>query len=366
MSESRLMIGLMSGTSLDGVDAVLIDFAPPRPELVETHYLPYSDALKRAALALHETNINELDNAATLANQLAFLYAEAVRGLLDKARLPNERIRAIANHGQTIRHQPERGYTLQIGNNALLAELTSIDVIGDFRSRDIAAGGQGAPLVPAFHQAIFGSGEQHRAIVNIGGITNLTDLPLDGPVRGFDTGPGNLLMDAWIWENRNMAYDRDGAWAKSGTVNDDLLQRLLRHEFFRHPPPKSTGRDDFNLSWLRTQLHGLPVAPQDVQATLLRFTIQTLAEAIGRYCGHAKEIYLCGGGARNLALKEGLARSLPGRTLDLTDTLGVPTDWVEAFAMAWLGWQMLRRDTANLPEVTGARGRRVLGALYPA
>lgn len=366
MSESRLVIGLMSGTSLDGVDAALVDFGPERPQLLNTHFLPYSDAIKRSALALHDSHINELDNTAILANQLSHLYAEVVHGLLDKARLGNEKIRAIANHGQTIRHQPERGYTLQIGNNALLAELTRIDVIGDFRSRDIAAGGQGAPLVPAFHNAIFSEPDTHRVIVNIGGIGNLTDLPPRGTVRGFDTGPGNLLMDSWIMEHRHQAYDRDGAWAAQGKVNLDLLQQLLSHEFFRHPPPKSTGRDDFNMAWLQREVQRYRLEPVDVQATLLALTTQSISEAIKRYCQGATEVYLCGGGARNKALFDSLVRAMPHLRLDITDSLGVPVDWVEAFAMAWLGWKTIRRDPANLPEVTGAKGRRVLGAIYPA
>lgn len=366
MSESRLVIGLMSGTSLDGVDAALVDFGPDRPQLLNTHFLPYSDAIKRSALALHDSHINELDNTAILANQLSHLYAEVVHGLLDKARLGNEKIRAIANHGQTIRHQPERGYTLQIGNNALLAELTRIDVIGDFRSRDIAAGGQGAPLVPAFHNAIFSEPDTHRVIVNIGGIGNLTDLPPRGTVRGFDTGPGNLLMDSWIMEHRHQAYDRDGAWAAQGKVNPDLLQQLLSHEFFRLPPPKSTGRDDFNMGWLQNELRRYRIDPVDVQATLLALTTQSISEAIKRYCQGATEVYLCGGGARNKALFDSLGRAMPHLRFDITDSLGVASDWVEAFAMAWLGWKTIRRDPANLPEVTGAKGRRVLGAIYPA
>lgn len=366
MPESRLLVGLMSGTSLDGVDAALVDFGPDRPELLGTCYLPYSDALRRSALALHETHINELDSTALLSNQLAHLYAEAVHSLLDKARVSSDSVRAVACHGQTIRHQPERGYTLQIGNHALLAELTRIDVIGDFRSRDIAAGGQGAPLVPAFHSAMFAAAELHRVIVNIGGIANLTDLPAKGTVRGFDTGPGNLLMDAWITEHRHVAYDRDGQWAAQGKVHEDLLETLLSHGFFRQPPPKSTGRDDFNISWLKQGLARFRLEPVDVQATLLALTAQSIADAIKRHCPGTQEVYLCGGGARNRTLVEAVTRLLPQARVGMTDELGVPVDWVEAFAMAWLGWKTLRRDPANLPEVTGARGRRVLGAIYPA
>lgn len=356
----------MSGTSLDGVDAVLVDFAPERPQLLETLYLPYSEALRRSALSLHEAHINELDAMALLANQLSHLYAEAVHKLLEKARLPASSVRAVANHGQTIRHQPERGYTLQIGNNALLAELTGIDVIGDFRSRDIAAGGQGAPLVPAFHSALFAQPDVHRVIINIGGIANLTDLPPNGPVRGFDTGPGNMLLDAWISEHRHLPYDRDGQWASQGRVCEDLLESLLGHGFFRHAPPKSTGRDDFNMGWLRQELTRFRVEPVDVQATLLAVSAHSIADAVKRYCPGTQQVFLCGGGARNRLLVQEISRQLPLARLAMTDELGVPVDWVEAFAMAWLGWKTLRRDPANLPEVTGARGRRVLGAIYPA
>ena len=366
MNTSTLMVGLMSGTSLDGVDAVLIDFENPTPLLACHHYLPYPEALKRAALALHDSHTDELHNMALLSNQLAHLYADAVAGLLEKAAMPRDRIRAVACHGQTIRHRPERGYTLQIGNLALLAELVNIDVVGDFRSRDVAAGGQGAPLVPAFHHALFSQDGTHRTIVNIGGIANITDLPIQGPVRGFDTGPGNLLMDAWIWEQRHQSYDRNGDWAAQGHSNNHLLQHLLTHQFFRQPPPKSTGRDEFNLAWLHQQPGVSKLSAVDVQATLLMLSAQSIADAIKRYCNGTREVYLCGGGARNLQLRNAIQKLLPGMTVADTDVLGVPVDWVEAFAMAWFGWQMLHRQPANLPEVTGARGRRVLGALYPA
>lgn len=356
----------MSGTSLDGVDAVLAEFSPGQaPRLLKTHYLPYSDALRAKLLALHAPQADEIDLAARAANELAELYACAVDALCaDQVR---ESIRAVGCHGQTLRHQPARGYTLQIGNAALLAERTGLTVVADFRSRDIAAGGQGAPLVPAFHAHVLGDASRHRIIANLGGIANVTDLPPGGPVRGWDTGPGNMLMDAWIQRHRQQRYDRDGAWAASGTVNPELLGRLLAHPYLASPPPKSAGREQFNLDWLGNLLAQQPaIAPQDVQASLLEFTAASLAHAIKNECRHAQEIYVCGGGAHNSQLMTRLAELLPGTRVATTAVLGIDPDWVEAMAFAWLARQTLHRQPGNLPAVTGARGPRILGAIYPA
>ena len=357
----------MSGTSLDGVDAVLAEIAPSgEPRLLHTHYLPYSDGLRAQLLALHAPQPDEIHLAAIAANTLARLYAEAVSALL--ARFDSARVLAIGCHGQTLRHRPAEGYTLQIGNASLLAELTRITVVADFRSRDIAAGGQGAPLVPAFHARVLRDPDAHRVIANIGGIANITDLPASGPVRGWDTGPGNMLLDAWVKRHHGTHYDRDGAWAASGTIHPGLLSALARHEYLQCPPPKSAGREQFNLDWLDTLLSGLneTITPADVQATLLEFTATSLADAISRECHGAQALYVCGGGAHNNTLMQRIRTLLPGIQVATTAALGIDPDWVEALAFAWLARQALHHAPGNLPAVTGARGERILGAIYPA
>ena len=325
-------------------------------------FQPYGDDLRGQLLALHTPSPNELQNAALMGNELARCYAAAVIELLRQSGANAGKVSAIGCHGQTVRHRPDLGFTLQLGNPALLAELTGIAVVADFRSRDIAAGGQGAPLVPAFHRAMFRHAKLHRVIVNIGGIANITDLPPLGEARGFDCGPGNLLMDAWIARHQGQRYDKEGAWARGGVVNAKLLHSLLDHDFFRQAPPKSTGRDMFNLQWLEGFLTG-EEAPQDVQATLLQFTTDSIVQSVE---DGAQEIYLCGGGARNTALVARLREGFGGRHVGLTDELGVDVDWVEAFAFAWLARQTLKGETGNLPSVTGARHPCVLGAVYPA
>ncbi|WP_374346976.1 anhydro-N-acetylmuramic acid kinase [Chitinimonas sp.] len=364
-SHSPYYIGLMSGTSLDGIDAALLDFSGAKPKLLATALLPFSDELLSRLLALQSSGSDELATAALAGNQLAQHYAQAVAAVLQLAGLAPSQIAAIGMHGQTVRHRPELGYTLQIGNAALLAELTGISVVSDFRSRDVAAGGQGAPLVPAFHQGVFG-GATHRAIVNIGGIANLTDLPPHGPVRGWDTGPGNVLMDGWIKRCRGERYDFDGAWAASGQVNADLLAALLEEPYFNLAPPKSTGRDLFDMAWLDRILHKWPtLPPADVQATLLAFTVHSIVSEV-RHETEASEIYICGGGARNGSLMRQLALALAPRPVLSTEVLGLHPDWVEAVAFAWLARQCLLGEPGNLPEVTGARGKRVLGAIHQA
>lgn len=355
----------MSGTSLDGVDAVLAEFGPAAPpRLLRSHYLPYPDALRAELLALNAPQADELHRAAVAGNALARLYAAAVQAVLGDGGTA----RAIGCHGQTLRHRPADGYTLQIGNAALLAELTGVTVVADFRSRDIAAGGQGAPLVPAFHARVLAHPQAHRVIANIGGIANLTDLPPGGAVRGWDTGPGNLLMDAWIQRHQGVRYDRDGAWAARGRVDARLFDALMRHPYLRDLPPKSAGREQFNLAALDALLAALghEVAPEDVQATLLEFTAASLAAAVKRECPGASELYVCGGGAHNAALMRRLGTLLPGVRLDTTAALGIDPDWMEALAFAWLARQTLHGEAGNLPAVTGARGERILGAIYPA
>lgn len=359
-----LFVGLMSGTSLDGVDAALVDFSGETPRTLATHWLPYPLPLREQALHLQAPAPDELRAAALFANDLAHLYAAAVRQVLAAAKVLPSDVAAIGCHGQTLRHQPAAGYTLQANNAALLAELSGIAVVADFRSRDIAAGGQGAPLVPAFHEAVFGNPGRHRAILNVGGIANLTDLNPGWPVRGFDCGPGNLLMDAWIERHEARHYDADGQWAASGQRLPDLLHALLADGFFNRAPPKSCGREDFNLAWVERHLAGSE-RPQDVQATLLELTALCAARAIDQWCGAPEEIFVCGGGARNRALLGRLRHHLPGRRVDSTDSLGQPADWVEAVAFAWLAWRTLGGLPGNLPAVTGARGPRVLGAIHP-
>jgi anhydro-N-acetylmuramic acid kinase len=354
----------MSGTSLDGIDAALVDLSSEMPALLGTHFQAYEPELKNTLLALHHPSQNELHHAHITANKLAHEYASAIHSLLNNSGVDAGQIQAIGCHGQTVRHRPEHGYTIQLNNAALLAELTSIHVVSDFRSRDIAAGGQGAPLVPAFHDKVLRHPDVHRAILNIGGIANLTDLRCDGNTTGFDTGPGNLMMDAWISKHLNQSYDKDGAWAASGKVIPTLLQQLLAEPFFIQSPPKSTGRDLFNLAWLEKYLIGNEKAA-DVQATLLALTVKSIASAVQRFCNGAKEIYLCGGGAHNTALVSRLQLSLPQCLIQKTEVLGIAADWMEAIAFAWLAQQTLQLRPGNLPTVTGARHACVLGAIYP-
>ncbi len=368
-SSPRLFIGLMSGTSLDGVDAVMVTQQADQVAQQGQYFVPYPATLKQALLDLHTPAQDELHQAAVISNQLADLYAQAVHGLLAESSLAPNAVTAIGCHGQTIRHCPElaagQAYTLQLGNHARLAELTGITVVGDFRSRDIAAGGQGAPLVPAFHQAVFAATDRHRVIINIGGIANLSDLPVNGNVTGFDSGPGNLLMDAWTLTHTGQPYDASGAWAVRGEVNQALLQSLLADPYFAQPIPKSTGRDLFNQAWLERHLQTHADTPQNVARTLLELTAVTIANALQQYCHGAQEVYVCGGGAHNLALIDRL-QTLCGLPIQRTDALGVGVDWVEAVAFAWLAQRCIDRLPGNLPAVTGAAGPRVLGAIYPA
>lgn len=355
----------MSGTSLDGVDAALIKFDSSGFHFVEAVFHSFEPILKNELLALNTPGVNELLRAAQAGNVLASCYATAVSDLLCRTKLSSSAIRAIGCHGQTIRHRPELGVTIQIGNAPLLAELTGITVIADFRNRDIAAGGQGAPLVPAFHAAAFHKPDLNRVVVNIGGISNLTWLPATGTITGFDCGPGNLLLDAWIQINLGKPFDRDGAWSTSGKFLPGLKQIMLSHPFFSAPPPKSTGRDMFHLEWLKPLLPA-QYAPEDIQATLLEVSACAISDSINQYCPGANEVFLCGGGAHNNALRKRLSELLPNLALSLTDTLGIDANWVEAAAFAWLAYQTQHKLPGNLPAVTGAKGPRILGAVYPA
>lgn len=359
----------MSGTSLDGVDVALVEFGSTcQPKVVQTHFLAYPSLLRAEILALQHPMQNELETTALVSNTLAQLYATAINQLLSTAKLQPSSIVAIGCHGQTIRHRPGFndgiGFTLQIGNAALLAELTGITVVADFRSRDIAAGGQGAPLVPAFHNALFFNPKFNRAIINIGGIANITYLASTGKVLGFDSGPGNMLLDAWVKQHLNLDFDADGAWARSGMVIEPLLSAMLAEPYFSLPPPKSTGRDLFNDGWLNALLFNKRYQPNDVARTLVALSAYSIHNALVQYCHVVDEVYLCGGGARNGMLKQHLQTLLGNIKLATTDDLGLGIDWVEAVAFAWLAKQCLNQRPGNLPEVTGAKGTRILGAIY--
>jgi len=361
---STLYVGLMSGTSLDGIDAVVADFASPLPRVLAHANRPFADTLRARLAALVSPGDNEIDRAGDASNELAREYAAAVAQVLVDASVPASAIRAIGCHGQTVRHRPERGFTLQIGNAALLAELSGISVVADFRSRDLAAGGQGAPLVPAFHAAAFGSHSEVRAVLNLGGIANLTWLPPGGAVLGFDCGPGNCLLDGWTELHRGVRFDAAGEWSATGTEDRGLLARLLDHPYFHAAPPKSTGRELFNLDWVRSQFKGAEAAA-DVQATLASLTARAVADALQRWCPGTVRLIACGGGTRNAHLMARIAAEISPVTMEPSAAFGIEPDQVEALAFAWLAKATLDNQHGNLPAVTGARGPRVLGALYP-
>lgn len=372
MSDSlRYTAGLMSGTSMDGVDGVLVDWAGGRPAIVAAAHHPFPDPLRAAYAALQQPGDDEIHREALAANALARAYADCVERLLAASGLDRSTIAAVGAHGQTIRHRPGLydgiGYTRQSQHPALLAELIGIDVVADFRSRDIAAGGQGAPLVPALHQAVFGAPGENRVVCNIGGISNISVLPAagQGPVTGFDCGPGNALLDHWIATHLGRPYDAEGAWAASGQRDAELLSRMLAEPYFQLPPPKSTGRDLFHAEWLARQLGDAPRRPQDVQATLAALTAEAIADAVKRHARGTRRLIVCGGGAYNRFLMQALASSLPGIAVQTSADHGVPVSQVEALAFAWLARQCVRREPGNVPTVTGAAGPRVLGAIYP-
>ncbi|MGE8189285.1 anhydro-N-acetylmuramic acid kinase [Pseudomonas sp. NPDC086278] len=361
-----LYIGVMSGTSLDGLDIALVELTPAI-KLIATHYIPMPESLRVELLGLCSSGPDEIVRSAIAQQNWVKLAAQGIHTLLDQQTLKPGDIRAIGSHGQTIRHEPARGFTVQIGNPALLTELTGITVVSDFRSRDVAAGGQGAPLVPAFHEALFDEHAGNRAVLNVGGFSNLSLIEPGKPVAGFDCGPGNVLLDAWIHQQRGDHFDRDGQWAASGQTEKVLLNELLSDPFFVTKGPKSTGREVFNLPWLTQHLANLPTfAAEDVQATLLELTALTIVESLQQAQSNTQELLVCGGGAHNTALMKRLADLLPNAKVSSTATHGVDPDWVEAMAFAWLAHCCLEGIAANRPSVTGARGLRVLGAIYPA
>ena len=361
----------MSGTSLDGLDVVLIQRDITGIRVERGHTYPYSESLKQNLLSLCAPGDNEIQTMLGVDVQLARFIAASVNKLLDEAGLSAADIRAIGSHGQTIRHLPEGDSpnTLQIGDPNTIVQLTGITTVADFRRRDMAAGGQGAPLVPAFHQALFQSAEEDRVVVNIGGIANITVLPGDCliPVTGFDTGPGNVLMDAWYRLHHEGDYDLGGQWAEGGKVDEGLLQDMLKDGYFRKSPPKSTGRELFNLEWLQRHLEARALPAQDVQATLCQLTADTIMQAILRHAGQARRILLCGGGVHNDSLVRRLrSQATPGMVIESTTSHGIDPDCVEGACFAWLASQTLSGEPANLPAVTGAKGPVILGGIYPA
>lgn len=360
----------MSGTSLDGVDGVLVDCSDARCKVVQHAHQPFPAALSAEFLSLNSPCPDELHRAALAANALTRVYAQVVAELLARAGVNSASVTAIGAHGQTVRHRPQEfdatGYTLQLNNPALLAELTGIDVVADFRSRDVAAGGQGAPLVPTFHHALFARTGKTVTVLNIGGIANLTVLQ-DDAVLGFDCGPGNALMDAWCQQHTGQPFDAGGAWAASGRVHVPLLEAMLQEPFLALPPPKSTGRDLFNRSWLSHHLAGFAqLAPEDVQATLTELTASACAADVQRHGPGSESLIVCGGGALNTLLMRRLQARLPSLSVVSSEILGLPPLQVEAAAFAWLARKAILRQTASLKSVTGARGARILGAVYPA
>lgn len=373
----ELFIGLMSGTSMDGIDGVLINLAPGADFHVLNHcHQPFHDGLRDCLMALNQPGDNELHRAALAANGLALAYADVVSVLLRQSGLRSADVRAIGAHGQTVRHQPGAfdglGYTCQLLNGAVLAERSGIDVVCDFRSRDVAAGGQGAPLVPAFHQAAFGGSGVDTAVLNIGGIANITFLPVAGPVGGLDCGPGNVLLDTWCLQHTGQPYDRDGAWAKSGQLHPELLAKWLQDSYIQQCPPKSTGRDHYNQAWLTTQLKApdnlpIAIAAADVQNTLVHLTVQAAVQELRRGMPTTNRLLVCGGGVYNRYMMDSLKAALPGVLVAPVNQAGrLDPMHVEAAAFAWLAKAHLDRRTANCPDVTGASGPKLLGACYPA
>ncbi len=370
-NSSEIYLGLMSGTSLDGIDAVALDLSQTTPRIIFTHSHEIPPPLHQAILALCSPGNNEIDRMGELDQQLGTLFAEASLALIKKSDLNAQQIRAIGSHGQTIRHRPNQSipFTLQIGNGAVISELTGITTVTDFRSRDIAAGGEGAPLVPAFHSHVFDTPDERRCIVNIGGIANITYLAGNSSeeVIGFDSGPGNLLLDYWCKSTLGKSFDENGQFGCSGEVNTYLLDSLLSDNYFSLSAPKSTGRELFNETWLHGHLtHAQNIAPQDVQATLAELTALSISKAVKDYAPDTKAVYVCGGGTHNCLVMERLARHLSPIIVNSSEKIGLHPDWVEACAFAWLAKQTINNLPGNLPAVTGAKHPAVLGAIYPA
>ena len=369
MEKPGIYLGLMSGTSVDAIDASAVRFSSNQDiDFLACHTHEIPTAIKQKIIELNHPDSNELHRTMSLDMELGKLFAEATKTLLKKSKLNSEEIIAIGSHGQTIRHQieSEPHYTLQIGNPNIIAELTKITTIADFRSRDIVVGGQGAPLVPAFHQALFKHETEDRIILNVGGMANLTFLWANKNTEGFDTGPGNVLMDYWFNKNQNGAFDTNGEWASTGKPNPDLLKKLLQDKYFSQSPPKSTGRELFDAHWLEGHIKSTNDSPENIQATLLNLTVESISNAVESWGPKPCEVFVCGGGANNNFLMENLAKRLPNYEIASTEKLGLKPNWVEACAFAWLAKRCLEGKPGSLPSVTGASKETVLGAIYPA
>lgn len=360
-------LGLISGTSADGIDAALVQF-DPSPRLLAGRTYPYDNALRDELLACSQQRMPvTLDEVGALDQRIGAAFAAAAAALLQQAGVDAASITAIGSHGQTLRHRPvgPAPFTLQVGDPSVIAERLGVTVVADFRRRDVAAGGQGAPLAPAFHVAALASADEDRAVLNLGGIANLTTLPREGVVLGFDSGPANGLMDAWALQHRGQPYDADGEFARSGQCDAGLLARLLADPYFALPAPKSTGRDQFHLGWLQAPLGDRARRPEDVQATLLELTARSCADALQASLPQARRLLVCGGGVHNRALMQRLAELLAPMIVESTAACGIDPDFVEAMTFAWLARETLAGRPGNLPSVTGARGPRVLGAIFP-
>jgi anhydro-N-acetylmuramic acid kinase len=361
-----IYLGLISGTSLDAIDAALVDFDVAPLRILATSATPFEPHLKRRISALiDQADRVALDEIGQIDVELGRAFARAALALMESARISADRVAAIGSHGQTLRHRPDLGapFTWQIGDPNVIAEMTGVSVVADFRRRDVAAGGQGAPLLPVFHDQVFRSEDEERVIANLGGIANITILTRDSSVTGFDTGPANRLLDAWIAQHLGKDFDAEGAWAASGRIDDTLLRELLDEPYLRLPPPKSTGRELFNLPWLENKLGLFSRSPHDVQATLQQFTACTLAAAVRQYAPGAA-LYICGGGAHNLGLLKAISALIAPNRVASTAALGLDPDYVEAVAFAWFAKRTLEGLTSSAGSVTGAKGARILGGVY--
>lgn len=369
-ADARLFLGLISGTSADGIDAALVRFDAARaPDLIAARTFAYAPELREEILAVSQAAVSmDLDRIGRLDHRIGTAFAQAACDLLNESGRSARDVAGLGSHGQTLRHAPfgDAPFTWQLGDPNVIAERTGITTVADFRRRDVAAGGQGAPLMPAFHAAMLASRDEDAAVLNLGGIANLTLLPRTGEVIGFDTGPANGLMDAWMLQHHGTGFDADGRFAASGRVDDALLATLLAEPYFALPPPKSTGRDLFQLEWLRERLAGRHLAAADVQATLLELSAQSIAQALPAHLPSAHRVLACGGGVHNGALMRRLTELLPGIPIGTTAQAGIDPDFVEAMGFAWLARQTLNGIAGNLPSATGARGLRVLGAIHPA
>ena len=363
-NRANIYIGLMSGTSMDSIDAVAVIFRKTKLELVACHSIDIPEQVGQSIRRLCHSGEDNIDLYARTDQVLGRLFSQAVNELLASAKISTSQIVAVGSHGQTIRHRPEKGFSIQIGNAHLLAEKTNINVVSDFRNRDIAAGGQGAPLVPAFHDFYFASKFKKRVVLNIGGISNITFLNHNKKTIGFDCGPGNILLDHWIYKNKNLSYDFKGSWARSGSLIPILIERFLQEEYFKKSLPKSCGREQFNLDWIyKHRVESFK--SEDIQRTLLELTALTITNAINKFCSNVDEIYICGGGSENNFLI-GRLNQIIGLPIHKTEELGLPSQLVESAAFAWLASKTMAKEQNNSPKITGSKGPRVLGITYYA